>query len=194
MKVSIDGQERPEFPSSASPLEILEAVKSEAARSGLVLTGIRVDDVEMDEDAFLALSGGLSAHFSLTPVRLLVRETLAEALAYSSRLKKGLEEIAGRFEGGETSTAQNRLSEAMEGLDWLLGVYERCSALTAASFSESEENTFREKLLDTLNRLVELMGEKKHLQIALTLRQALLPSVDTLAQMLGKVSHPHTPE
>ena len=112
MKVSIDGQERREIPSTASPLEILEAVRAEAARSGLVLTGLRVDGVEMDERAFLALSGGMSAHFSLTPVRLLVRETLAEALSYISRLKKGIGEIADHFEEGGTSAAQNGLSEA----------------------------------------------------------------------------------
>ena len=98
MKVSIDGQEHREIPSTASPLEILEAVRAEAARSGLVLTGLRVDGVEMDERAFLALSGGMSAHFSLTPVRLLIRETIAEALDYVARLKKGIEEIADRFE------------------------------------------------------------------------------------------------
>ena len=79
MKVSIDGQERREIPSTASPLEILEAVRAEASRSGLVLTGIRVDGVELDEQAFLGLSGGMSAHFALTPVRLLIQETLTEA-------------------------------------------------------------------------------------------------------------------
>lgn len=190
MKVSIDGQERSGFSPSASPLEILDGVKAEAARSGLVLTGIQVDGVEMDEAAFLGLSGGLSAQFTLTPVRVLVQESLAEALSYVARLKKGVEEIAGHFEGGEVPAAQGRLSEALEGLDWALDVYERCSALMAMPPAE-EERAFREGLLDTLNRLIGLMEEKRHLQMALILRQELLPSLDTLARMLGKVSQPH---
>ena len=192
MKVSIDGQEHREIPSTASPLEILEAVRAEAARSGLVLTEIRVDGVEMDERAFLALSGGMSAHFSLTPVRLLIRETIAEALDYVARLKKGIEEIAGRFEEGETSAAQNRLSEAMEGLDWTLDVYERCSALTAGPSAEPEEQAFRDGLLEILNRLIGLMNGKRYPQMALVLRQELLPSVDALALMLGRLSAPQS--
>ena len=190
MKVSIDGQERREIPSTASPLEILEAVRTEATRSGLVLTGLQVDGVEMDEWAFLALSGGMSAHFSLTPVRLLVRETLAEALSYISRLKKGIGEIADHFEEGGTSAAQNGLSEAMEGLDWTLDVYERCSTLTAGASADPEEQAFRDGLLEILNRLIGLMNGKRYPQMALVLRQELLPSIDELALMLGRLSAP----
>lgn len=192
MKVSIDGQERREIPSTASPLEILEAVRAEAARSGLVLTGLQVDGVEMDERAFLALSGGMSAHFSLTPVRLLVRETLAEALSYISRLKKGIGEIADHFEEGGTSAAQNGLSEAMEGLDWTLDVYERCSTLTAGASADPEKQAFRGGLLDILNRLIGLMDGKRYPQMALVLRQELLPSIDELALMLGRLSAPQS--
>jgi len=188
MKVSIDGQERREIPSTASPLEILEAVRAEAAHSGLVLTGIRVDGVELEEQAFLGLSGGMSAHFALTPVRLLVGETLTEALSYVSRLRKGLGEIADRFEEGETSAAQNALSDAMEGLDWTLDVYERCSALTAGPSAEPEGQAFRDGLLEILNRLIGLMGGKRYPQMALVLRQELLPSIDELARMLGRLS------
>ncbi len=192
MKVSIDGQERCEIPSTASPLEILEAVRAEASRSGLVLTGIRVDGVELDEQAFLGLSGGMSAHFALTPVRLLIQETLTEALSYVSRLRKGLGEIADRFEEGETSAAQNALSDAMEGLDWTLDVYERCSALTAGPSAEPsaepEGQAFRDGLLEILNRLIGLMGGKRYPQMALVLRQELLPSIDELARMLGRLS------
>lgn len=192
MKVSIDGQERREIPSTASPLEILEAVRAEAARSGLVLTGLQVDGVEMDERAFLALSGGMSAHFSLTPVRLLVRETLAETLSYISRLKKGIGEIADHFEEGGTSAAQNGLSEAMEGLDWTLDVYERCSTLTAGASADPEKQAFRGGLLDILNRLIGLMDGKRYPQMALVLRQELLPSIDELALMLGRLSAPQS--
>ena len=192
MKVWIDGQEHREIASSAPALEVLEAVRGEAARSGLVLTGIRVDGVEMDENAFLALSGGMAAHFTLTPVRVLVQESLTEALDYVSRLKKGLEEIAGHLESGETSAAQGKLSNAMDGLDWVLGVYERCSALAAAPFAEEEEQAFRDTLLSTLNRLVELMDGKKYLQMALILRQELLPSVNALALKIGRLSEPRT--
>ena len=192
MKVSIDGQERREIPSTASPLEILEAVRAEAARSGLVLTGLQVDGVEMDERAFLALSGGMSAHFSLTPVRLLVRETLAETLSYISRLKKGIGEIADHFEEGGTSAAQNGLSEAMEGLDWTLDVYERCSTLTAGASADPEKQAFRGGLLDILNRLIGLMDGKRYPQMALVLRQEMLPSIDELALMLGRLSAPQS--
>ena len=107
-------------------------------------------------------------------------------------MKKGLEEIAGHLEGGETSAAQGKLSNAMDGLDWVLGVYERCSALAAAPFAEGEEQAFRDTLLSTLNRLVELMDGKKYLQMALVLRQELLPGVNALALMLGRLSEPRT--
>ncbi|RRD65240.1 hypothetical protein [Fretibacterium sp. OH1220_COT-178] len=188
MKVWIDGREHPELPSSATALEIMEAVKADAARSGHVVTGLRVDGVEMDEEAFLGLSGGLAAHFTLAPVRLLVRESLEEALAYIPRLRRGIEDIAGHFEQGETSRARSQLSEAMDGLDWTLKIYERCTALTAELIPEAEEHAIREGLLNALNRLIGLMGEKRYPEMALALRQELLPNIEALAANLGRLA------
>ena len=44
--------------------------------------------------------------------------------------------------------------------------------------------------MDILNRLIGLMDEKLYPQMALVLRHELLPSIDELALMLGRLSVP----
>ncbi|MDR1048337.1 MAG: hypothetical protein LBL51_01175 [Synergistaceae bacterium] len=186
MKVYIDGQDYSEILGAAGAASILSAVRGEMTRTGRVVTEIQADGVVMDEDAFLNVTGALSARFSSQPVRDLVRESLDEALAYVPRLTGGLENIALHFEENEIPRGQGLLADAAEGLDWLLSVFQHCSSLLADEEGSRRED-LESSLSDCVNTVGALHGEKKYLQLALCLRQRLIPEVEKLAVYLRRL-------
>ncbi|MDR2175901.1 MAG: hypothetical protein LBO82_08195 [Synergistaceae bacterium] len=182
MKVYLDGQEIA-LPGGADAPSVLSAVRGQVAKDGRVITGLRVDDVEMDDEAFLNLTGGMAAHFVSQPVRDLVRESLDDALGYAPRLTKGLEEIALHFDRNELATAESGLADAAEGLDWLLRVFHHCSALLAVGGEADDAGLakLKESLAAAVERLGSLHEERLYPQMALAIRQDLLPKVNELA-------------
>jgi hypothetical protein len=143
----------------------------------------------MDDEAFLNLTGGMAAYFVSQPVRDLVRDSLDDALGYIPRLTKGLEEIAQHFDRNELATAEGRLADAAEGLDWLLRVFHYCGALLAID----EETTapgltkLKESFAVAIEHLADLHEKRQHLQMAPAIRQDLLPRVNELAVYVRKL-------
>ncbi|MDR1741021.1 MAG: hypothetical protein LBR38_04140 [Synergistaceae bacterium] len=190
MKVYVDGLERPEFSESASESEsesdasaILEGVDALLAREGRVLMEVRVDDAPMDREAFVNVVGGMAAYFTSQPVRGLVQETLDEALVYLPSLERGFESVALCLEQDKAESAQGTLALAADGLDWLVGVFDRCARILSAG-----EETGSDKVLGTLRddieRLSTFYEEKKYLNMALCIRQNLLPDLDQVRACL----------
>jgi hypothetical protein len=182
MKVYLDGREVV-LPDGADAPSILNVVRGQVAKDGRVVTELRVDDVEMDDEAFLNLTGGMAAYFVSQPVRDLVRESLDDALNYVPRLTKGLEEIALHFDRNELATAEGGLADAADGLEWLLRVFHYCSALLAVD----EETTvpgvakLKESFAAAIGRLASLHEERQFPQMVPAIRQDLLPKVNELA-------------
>jgi hypothetical protein len=158
----------------------LNVVRGQVAKDGRVITELRVDDVEMDDEAFLNLAGGMAARFVSQPVRDLVRESLDDALGYVPRLVNGLEEIALHFDRNELGTAEGKLADAAEGLDWLLRVFHYCSALLAVG--EETDEPGLAKLKESLAAAVDQRGaqhaKRCDPQMAHANRQDLLPNVN----------------
>lgn len=189
MKVYLDSQEYLELSPSADAISVLEAIRSEVTRTGRVITEIKVDGISMDETAFSSITGGLAVYFSSQPVRELISESLSEALHYLPRLQKGLEDIAINLEGNELSHALSKLADAAEGLDWCLTVFWKSSALLAFTPDEGSEGLteLKEALADSINLLGTLNEEKKYLQMALCIRQSLLPAIQQFAIYINKL-------
>ncbi|MDR1649260.1 MAG: hypothetical protein LBR71_03275 [Synergistaceae bacterium] len=178
MKVYLDGQEM-SLPEGVEASSILNVVRGEVAKDGRIVTELRVDDVEMDDVAFLNLTGGMIARFVSRPVRDLVRESLDEALGYFPRLIRGFETIALHFERHELVTAEGKLADATEGLDWLLGVFYHCSALLAEREADDPGLAALKDSLDTaIDRVAYLHEERQYPQMALSIRRDLLPNVN----------------
>jgi hypothetical protein len=188
MKVYLDGREAG-LPDGADASSILNVVRGQAAKDGRVITELRVDDVEMDDEAFLNLAGGMAARFVSQPVRDLVRESLDGALDYAPRLTGGLEEIALHFDKNEPAAAEAKLADAAEGLDWLLRVFHHCSALLAAGeeMGGPDLAKLKESLAAAVDRLGSLHEEKRYPQMALAIRQSLLPNVNEFVAYVRKL-------
>ncbi|MDR1875874.1 MAG: hypothetical protein LBQ90_12780 [Synergistaceae bacterium] len=183
MKVYIDGQEYSKIPGEAGAASVLNAVREDLSRSGRVITEIRVDGVALDEEAFLNVIGDLQVHFTSQSVRTLVHESLDEALNYVPRLTQGLEQVAASFEGDGVASGQARLAEAAEGMDWLLTVFQKCSSLLAVD--QETESAGLDELKEALSASINLLGtfyeEKKYPQMALCIRQRLVPEIGKLS-------------
>lgn len=188
MNVWVDGRERQDLSRLGSAAEILGALEAEAARSGMVIMEVRADGVAMEPEAFRDILGGREARFTLMSLRTLVRESLDEALAYSRRLRDGIESIASRFEEGKDPEARDMLTQAIDGLDWLLSAYEHCRILMSAPLVPEEEAALRSGLLSAVERLLAQAGGERRRDMARTLRQDFLPRVEMLSFRLGELS------
>ncbi|GHS87438.1 hypothetical protein AGMMS49957_07280 [Synergistales bacterium] len=178
MNVYLDGQKFAGLPKDIDAPNILSAVRGEVARQGRVISEIRVDFVEMDEEAFSNITGGMAAHFKSVPVRDLVRNSLDDALEYAPRLINGFDEIATHFEKNELAMAENKLAQAAEGLDWLLHVFEDCSAILDMGQDDALGMAkLRESLAGGIDKLGRLHSEKLYIDMSNCIRDALLPDV-----------------
>ncbi|MDR1377026.1 MAG: hypothetical protein LBJ22_05910 [Synergistaceae bacterium] len=189
MKVYIDGQEYSELLDSADAASILKVVRGEVSRNGRVVTEIRLDGVVMDEEAFLNVTGGLAARFVSQPVRELIHNSLDEAIKYTPRLTKGLEEIALHFEKNELSIGQGKLADAADGLDWLLLVFQNCSALLAMEeeINDSGLDGLKAALSESINSLGTLHTERQYLQMASCIRQKLIPAIEKFSMHIKRL-------
>ena len=110
MKIMLDEQELtlPEGILNGGKKAILEFVQKRALAVRSVIVEIVVDGESLcDEDALLALSGGLDIRFVSQPIRDLVKESLDEADRYFRLLPDGLESVATLFEQKNDAEAEN---------------------------------------------------------------------------------------
>ncbi|GHV33626.1 hypothetical protein FACS1894187_02430 [Synergistales bacterium] len=179
MNVYLDGQKVAGLPKDADAPNILSTVRGEVAKQGRVISEIRVDFVEVDEEAFSNITGGMAAHFKSVPVRDLIRDSLDDALEYAPRLINGFDEIAAHFEKNELAIAENKLAQAAEGLDWLLHVFENCSAILELGSNNDSPGIakLRESLAGDIDRLGNFHNEKLYLDMSSCIRNSLLPDV-----------------
>lgn len=193
MKVWFNDQARPDL-EEAPHREVLEAAEAEAARTGSVITSVTVDDAEISPETFPQLSGGLSARFTLVPLRSLVKETLEEAQGYLPRLEEGLLSIAKAFGDGDPASAQSLLADALDGLDWLLTVCRSCVSLMGSPLLQSRQDAFEEGLLLSLNVLMA-QGEAGDFRgMADTLKDELLPKLRPLSDTLNELLKARNPQ
>ena len=187
MKVYIDGQDNTDILGNGSASSILSAVKRRASEAGRVVIEIKLDDVVMDEEAFSNVSGGLGVYFTSRPVRELILESLDEAAQYTPRLTRGLEEIALHFERNESAVGEKKLADGAEGLDWLLQVFQKCSSLLAVDADNNGLNELQNSLAGGISSLGAFHSEKKYLQMALCIRQKIVPYVEKLSLHIQKL-------
>lgn len=185
MKVFFDGQECSDITGDSAA--ILNAVQRRASGMGRVVTEIRLDDVVMDEDVFLSVSGGLAVQFTSRPVRGLILESLDEAFKYIPRLTKGLGEIALHFEKNEFAAGEGKLADGADGLDWLLQVFQKCNSLLAVDDKESDAGELTGALAESISALSAYHTEKKYLQMAFCIRQKLIPEIEKFSLSVKKL-------
>ncbi|MDR1580103.1 MAG: hypothetical protein LBS35_07080 [Synergistaceae bacterium] len=193
MKVTLDGAALPIEDNLTTDKEaILEAARRSAVSKNRVIVGITVDDVQIeDENAFLSLSGGIDIRFSSQPIIELVRESVEEGRRYIPTLLKGLEGIATMIEEGRVADAQVPFSQAVEGINWLVGVFSKSSALlgiTADGLSSGNWNYDSKRLNETLEEMISVMESGRMMRMAYIIRERLVPVMKRFASYWSDIS------
>ncbi|MBQ9526671.1 MAG: hypothetical protein IJR68_03590 [Fretibacterium sp.] len=122
------------------------------------------------------------------PLWKLLRESLDSAKDYSWRLRAGLKTVAEQFESGNSGRALSNLGLALDGLNWLIGVYDHCRFFLAAPIRLDEETVVQTKLLDALRHLVALSEGGDFDGAAWVVREELLPRVEVLISRVEELS------
>ena len=118
----------------------------------------------------------------------LLRDSLKSASDYSRKLRFGLSSLAEQFEAGDIAPALPKLSSILEGINWLIGVYDRCRFFLAAPIRVEEESIVQSKLLEALKHLVALVEDGDMDGAAWITRNELTPRVETLILRIEELS------
>jgi hypothetical protein len=158
---------------------IFEAARRNALSKKSVIVEIIVDGVQIeDEEAFFSLSGGMDVHFKSQPIISLVRESMEEGQKYIPALLKGLEGIATLIEEGRENEAQNSFAQAVEGINWLVGVFAKSCALlgiTSDSLSAGDWAKDSKELNEALGEIISIMEGGRTKRMEFTHRERLVP-------------------
>jgi hypothetical protein len=194
MRVTLDGVELPldDDVLAKGKEAIFAAARKVAVSDNRVIVGITVDDVQIEEEeAFLSLSGGIDIRFVSQPITDLVRESIEEGRRYIPTLLKGLEGIATMIEEGRDKDAQVPFSQAVEGINWLVGVFAKSSALlsiTADGLSSGNWNDDSRYLNDTLEEMISVMESGRLMRMAYIIRERLVPVMKKFASYWSDIS------
>jgi hypothetical protein len=172
-----------------------EAVFSEIKRIALEGSGVIVEiivdgETVPDEEAFFSLAGGYDIRFISQPIKDLVRESIEEGDRYLPLLKDGLEAVATLFERGDYHEAQSRLSQGVEGIDWLSSVLGKCCILRGIALSDFKSGNYEEytaELNKTLNELISSLESGKNLQIAYIIRENLSQLINRFSDFWDEI-------
>jgi hypothetical protein len=164
---------------------VFESARKKALSENRVIINIKVDGVEIeDEDAFFALSGGRDVQFVSQPIIDLVRESVAEGRKYIPALLKGLEGIATMIEENDEAGARNAFSQAIEGINWLVGVFGKSCALlgvTSDGLASGDWDRDAGELNGALEEMVSVMESGRTMRMAYIIRERLSPVVEKFA-------------
>ena len=183
MKVYLDGEEIAFPENSPSKEDVLTSVKETLGKKGMLIRSIEVDGAELDEEAFLALTGGTEARFGSRPVRDFLVETLADASEYQQRLASGLGRAADHLEADRTPEGLELVGKAAEGIGWVLQIIHNSQILLGVDDSEVGGGGLGEvksALLAELEKASRSVEEGKPLELAYTLRSGILPRIESL--------------
>jgi len=160
---------------------IFEAARQDALRRNSVIVEIVVDGQPIpDEETFYSLSGGLDICFTSQPVRELVNESLAEGERYLPHLSTGLSAVATLIEERKDDEAQVKLLQAIEGINWLVEVFDKSCVLMGVRPNELKSGDFlqdRSVLNEVLTEMADVMEKGSMLSLAYLIRERLLSVV-----------------
>ncbi len=188
MKIILDGEEIVFPGESPSKEDILSSVKETLGKKGRLIRSIEVDGTELDENAFLALSGGTEARFEGRPLRDFLAETLADASEYQKRLVSALGRAAEHLESERSAEGLELVGQAAEGIGWILQVIHNGQILLGVNDSEVGSGGLAElkaALITDLETASRSMDEGKLLELAYTIRSGVLPRIESLGGYIG---------
>lgn len=194
MKVFLDGKEMAldEAVIEGGKEAVYEEARIAAQKDGRVITGFVVDGLDITSlEAFLKIGGGLEVRFTSQAVRVLVSESLEDGTRYMKNLLPGLADIATKFERGDNAAAGDLFSQAAEGVNWLVGIFERCCGLLGITSDMLKAGDFAAdsaEMKEALTELTSIMEKGDDLKLAFAIRNRLIPVLEGFSKYWDEVS------
>ncbi len=182
MKVFIDEEERIDL-EDLGIKEIVSKVEEEVKKSGRVVMRVEVDGKPIDEKKLgeMDLSDAREIAFITKSVRDLVSESLNDLRIYLPKLVGGLKDIASLFRVGEFKKGLGLLPKAVEGLGWLIKVFEYTAVILGVEWSEYKEVDFdreRDELIEKMGEISTALENRDFIRLSDLLAYEIAPTVE----------------
>ncbi|MCD6362791.1 MAG: hypothetical protein J7M13_02145 [Synergistetes bacterium] len=182
MKVFIDEEERIDL-EDLGIKEIVSRVEEEVKKSGRVVMKVEVDGRPVDEKKLgeMDLSGAREISFITKSVRDLVKESLGDLRLYLPKLVGGLKDIASLFRVGEFKKGLGLLPKAVEGLGWLIKVFEYTAVILGVEWSEYKEIDFdkeRDELIEKMSEISSVLEDRDFIRLSDLLAYEIAPTLE----------------
>lgn len=188
MKVFVDEEERVDL-EDMEVGEIVSRVEEELKKNGRVVMRVEVDGRPLGERKIeeIDLSKVREIAFFSKSVSELVKESLGDLQVYLPKLAGGLKDIASLFRMGEFKKALNLLPKAVEGIGWLIKVFEYTAILLGVDWEKIEGFEFREERDEVLSRMGNISKALEDRDF-ITLSDILVYEVAPIIEGWGKIA------
>ena len=202
MRIYVNEQEEQmEFPPGASLRDIMSCIGKKIAHADGVITRIRVNGQEVDEDENGDYPGIAIGEIDSLDLRTgspweVACRSISDAINYLGNLNPGIKKTADLFRVGEEATAHVQYGLCVEGINWFLQVLEGVRQVTGLDyqqipFSGLPIQSHIEKLEQTIRGMWSAQSDKDWIMLSDLLEYELLPAMETWKEILplmeGKV-------
>lgn len=171
---------------------IFDAARQMATTNGRVITEVIVDGESLDDmESFCELSSGQDVQFKSQVIGSLVRESIAEGRSYLPNLLNGLAVVASKFEAGSVEEARTLMAQGVEGINWLVSVFDRCTGFlgfTDSSFTSGDFPADVTAIKEAMGDMVKAMEAGQDKKMAFVIRDALLPALERFSAYWDEVA------
>ncbi len=181
-KVFVDGKLWKEVPPGADR-GWLDELKAAVLRGGRVIVGLSDGSRPVTEEEVFALEEMEQLLVETRNVRELVREALEECARYVPVLANGLKVIADAIDEGQLEKSFKLITQATEGLGWVVQVIQNAQILLRVEDREVGDGALgqlKDRLVRDLEALVGYMREGRYDDVAFELREEVAPAVARL--------------
>ncbi|MCS7234133.1 MAG: hypothetical protein N3C62_06545 [Synergistetes bacterium] len=182
VKVFVDEEERIDL-EDMEVGEVVSKVEEELKRSGRVITRVELDGKPLGERKLeeVDVSKVKEISFFSKSVVELVRESLTDLQVYLPRLAGGLKDIASLFRVGEFKKALMLLPKAVEGIGWLIKVFEYTALLLGVEWKKVEGIDFeteRDLVITRLGEVSKALEDRDFIRLSDLLAYEVAPTVE----------------
>lgn len=182
VKVFVDEEERIDL-EDMELSEVISKVEEELKGNGKVIMRIELDGKPLGERNLedIDLSKVKEIAFFSKSVSDLVRESLADLQVYLPRLSGGLKDIASLFRLGEFKKALALLPKAVEGIGWLIKVFEYTALLLGVDWKNLKDIDFegeRDNVVLKLGDLSRALEDRDFIRLSDILAYEVAPIVE----------------
>ncbi|MDK2872107.1 MAG: hypothetical protein PWQ16_1459 [bacterium] len=182
VKVFVDEEERVDL-EDMEVSEVVSRVEEELKRDGKVIMRVELDGQPLGERKLeeIDLRGVREIAFFSKSVSELVKESLADLQVYLPRLSGGLKDIASLFRLGEFKKALGLLPKAVEGVGWLIKVFEYTALLLGVEWKTLKDVDFereRDAVVSKLGEVSKALEDRDFIRLSDLLAYEVAPVIE----------------